>query len=103
MRWRYEQNTKTIRSIPENYWIASMDSWDGAVDHKANGELIARAPLLEEQVRILREASKALIDWMQDAESELGGPLKVGYKALVQKPVIVEKMRIALETTKEEV
>lgn len=44
MAWRYEKATKTIRSIPENYWIASMDSFDGAVDHEANGTLIAGAP-----------------------------------------------------------
>jgi hypothetical protein len=42
--WRYEPETKTIRSIPENYWIASMDSFDGALDHKSNANLIAAAP-----------------------------------------------------------
>ena len=44
MKWRYEESTKTIRSIPENYWIATMDSWDGAVNHAANPRLIAAAP-----------------------------------------------------------
>lgn len=44
--WRLEASTKTIRSVPANYWIASMDSWDGAVDHEANGRLIAAAPEL---------------------------------------------------------
>ena len=44
--WTYEESTKTIRSVPTNYWLATMDSWDGAVDHKANAELIARAPEL---------------------------------------------------------
>ncbi len=43
-QWRYEASTKTIRSVPENYWIASMDSWDGAVNHKSNARLIAAAP-----------------------------------------------------------
>lgn len=44
--WRFEASTKTIRSIPANYWLATMDSWDGAVDHKANATLIAAAPEL---------------------------------------------------------
>jgi hypothetical protein len=44
--WRYEEATKTIRSVPENYWIASMDSWDKAVDHKKSARLIAAAPEL---------------------------------------------------------
>lgn len=42
--WRYEASTKTIRSVPANYWLASMNSWDGAVDHDANAHLIAAAP-----------------------------------------------------------
>ena len=44
--WRYEPGTKTIRSVPANYWIASMDSWDGAANHEANARLIAAAPEL---------------------------------------------------------
>ncbi len=42
--WRYEQATKTIRSVPANYWLATMDSWDGAVNNEANAKLIAAAP-----------------------------------------------------------
>lgn len=42
--WRYEAATKTIRSVPANYWLATMDSWDGAVNHEANAKLIAAAP-----------------------------------------------------------
>jgi len=42
--WRYEASTKTIRSQPANYWLASMNSWDGAVDHDANARIIAAAP-----------------------------------------------------------
>jgi hypothetical protein len=42
--WRFEESTKTIRSIPQNHWIASMDSWDGAENHAANARLIAAAP-----------------------------------------------------------
>lgn len=42
--WIYESTTKTIRSTPTNYWLATMDSWDGAVDNEANARLIAVAP-----------------------------------------------------------
>lgn len=55
MKWRYEESTKTIRSIPENYWIATMDSWDGAVNHAANSRLIAAAPDMLEALNGLFE------------------------------------------------
>lgn len=42
--WIYEPSTKTIRARPSNYWLATMDSWDGAVNHEANARLIAAAP-----------------------------------------------------------
>lgn len=55
--WRYEESTKTIRSVPENYWLATMDSFDGAVNHQANAALIAAAPEMAEALRwLLREA-----------------------------------------------
>lgn len=41
--WRYEAGTKTIRAVPSNYWLATMDSWDGAVDNEANAAFICRA------------------------------------------------------------
>jgi len=44
--WIYEESTKTIRAVPSNYWLASMDSFDGAVDHAANARLIAAVPAL---------------------------------------------------------
>ena len=44
--WRFEESTKTIRAVPSNHWIATMDSWDSAVDHKKNAQLIAAAPEL---------------------------------------------------------
>ena len=54
MKWRYEEKTQTIRSVPENYWIATMVSWDAAVNHTANAKLIAAAP------ELLEAAKKAL-------------------------------------------
>jgi len=42
--WKYEPGTKTIRSVPANYWLATLDSWDGMVDNEANARLIAAAP-----------------------------------------------------------
>ena len=53
--WRYEAHTKTIRSEPSNYWLATMDSFDGAVDNESNARLIAAAPALV-------EALEAVID-----------------------------------------
>jgi hypothetical protein len=44
--WKHEKSTKTIRSAKENYWIATMNSWDGAVDTDANARLIAAAPTM---------------------------------------------------------
>jgi hypothetical protein len=41
--WRYEEGTKTIRSVPSNYWLATMNSFDGAVDNDANASLIVKA------------------------------------------------------------
>lgn len=55
--WRYEASTKTIRSIPTNYWLATMDSWDGAINNEANARLIASAPALAAMVRALRDAA----------------------------------------------
>jgi hypothetical protein len=51
-RWRYEDATKTIRTVPENYWVASMDSFESSVNHKANANLIALAPELLHMLRL---------------------------------------------------
>lgn len=63
-QWRYEPETKTIRSEPTNYWIASMNSFEGAVDHEANARLIAAAPELkqnaERNLYALKEALKLI-------------------------------------------
>lgn len=61
--WRYEATTKTIRSVPANYWLATMDSWDGAVNHAANAKLIAAAPEM-------LEALRAVLPWIYDDEPE---------------------------------
>lgn len=59
---RYEASTKTIRSVPENYWLASMDSFDGAPDHEANARIMAAS--FE-----VRAAAKALLDTMETPRS----------------------------------
>lgn len=51
--WRYERGTRTIRSVPENYWLATLDSWDGAVDNEANAPLMAAAPELAAELQRL--------------------------------------------------
>jgi hypothetical protein len=51
--WRYEESTKTVRSVPSNYWLATLDSWDKAVDHEANARLIAAAPDAIEVCRLV--------------------------------------------------
>lgn len=46
--FRYEPETQTIRSIPENYWIATVrdnkliifDSWDSAIEGRFNKVLL---------------------------------------------------------------
>lgn len=59
--WRYEASTKTIRSEPTNYWLASMNSWDGAVDHEANAALITAAPELAAENDRLRHTIRCAL------------------------------------------
>ena len=49
--WKYEKATGTIRHAITNHWIATMDSFDGAVNNEANGNLIACAPELFDALR----------------------------------------------------
>jgi hypothetical protein len=43
-RFRYERGSNTIRSVPESYWVATVqpdntlvfDSWDGAIKGRIN-------------------------------------------------------------------
>lgn len=37
----FEASTRTIRSVPEGYWLASANSWDGAVAHDATCTALA--------------------------------------------------------------
>jgi hypothetical protein len=55
MEWRYEPETKTIRSVPQNHWIATMDTFDGAENHETNAHLIAAAPELYAALKALAD------------------------------------------------
>lgn len=68
--WRYEAETKTIRSVPANYWLASMDSWDGAVDSVANARLIAAAPELLEALKEARQYAELKLEGFRREYSE---------------------------------
>lgn len=69
IRWVYEPETKTIRSKPGNHWIASMDSFDGAVDHEYSAKLIAAAPQLLEALRkIANAAASDLCEYVQEVD-----------------------------------
>lgn len=46
---KYSEYTGTIRSVPENYWVASVkngklvfDSWDGAVKGRINKTFVKK-------------------------------------------------------------
>jgi hypothetical protein len=64
--WVYSEQTKTIRSKKENYWLATMDSWDGSVNNAANARLISAAPDLlaacDEMLRTLVSPSRQLLE-----------------------------------------
>jgi hypothetical protein len=62
--WRYEAGTKTIRSVPANYWLATLDSWDGAVNNAANARVMAAAP----------ELLAVLVQAVEASEFSLSGP-----------------------------
>jgi gamma-glutamyl:cysteine ligase YbdK (ATP-grasp superfamily) len=66
--WRFEAGTKTIRSVPANYWIATVDSWDGSVNNQADGVLMAAAP---DMAAVLRDIAALLRDLGTDGKLAL--------------------------------
>ena len=73
--WKYEPATKTIRTSPENYWIATMDSFEGSVDHAANARLIAAAPELLAALKPLFEFCRSSVLNTSDIKLDFGGTL----------------------------
>lgn len=51
--WKYEAETKTIRSVHGNYWLATMNSWNSSINNEANAQLMASAPELLEALKAL--------------------------------------------------
>lgn len=70
--WRYEPGTKTIRTVPGNHWLATLDSWDGAIKHQndANGIAMAASPTLIQALQ-LAEATIRRLDRNQSAQGTL--------------------------------
>ena len=68
--WRYEAGTKTIRAARENYWLCSMDSFDGAVDHEANARLIAAAPELLAALMVLVDHAREAYPHFEDTRGQ---------------------------------
>jgi hypothetical protein len=44
--WFYDEGAKLIRARASGALVASMNSWDGAVNHEANAHVIAAAPCI---------------------------------------------------------
>lgn len=59
-RARYEASTRTIRSVPGNHWLASMDSWDGAINHEEMAHVFAAAPAMKKALEDLSAWCEAL-------------------------------------------
>lgn len=81
--WRFERGTSTIRSEPANYWLASMNSFDGAVNHEANARLIAAAPDLLEALKLAQLAVSELC-YEQDPANECWNVLQVVNSAIAK-------------------
>lgn len=56
--WRYEFETRTVRTVPGNHWLGTLDSWDGAVvrQRDANGALMAAAPDMLKELEAIAES-----------------------------------------------
>ena len=63
--WKYEPETRTIRSVPSNHWVASMNSWDGAEDHQANARIIAAAPDLLAALQLVYANAGESPEWIR--------------------------------------
>lgn len=76
--WRYEEVTKTIRAVPQNYWLATMDSWDGAVNNAANARLMAASPeLLAVLIQAVEASGFSLSGATDSRATEHGEPVWV--------------------------
>jgi len=72
-KWTYEPQTDTIRTVPQNYCVASLAGADAATDKLRNGEAIARVP---EMIAALRDA-------LRFVEGFEGDELQEGISALL--------------------
>ena len=61
--WKFESGT--IRSVPANYWLASMNSFEGAVNHEANARLIAAAPELLAALELIYANAGESPEWIR--------------------------------------
>lgn len=68
--WRFEESTKTVRTVLQNYWLVRLDSWDaGEVNHEANARLIAAAPDLLEALELALVATDGV--WEDKARAAI--------------------------------
>jgi hypothetical protein len=54
--WRWAAGSNTIRTQKGNYWIATVDSWDGCTNNEENAALIAAAPEMLEALQAIQAA-----------------------------------------------
>lgn len=81
--WLWQPSTRTIRSVPTNYWLATLDSWDGAVKphNDANGHLMAAAPALAEALRRLDGAVSEILSSRAEGDAPTAGDWEEAYLA----------------------
>ena len=102
--WTYESSTRTIRSQPTNYWLATMDSWDGAVNNEANARLIAAAPdllaALEALQTDLQKRRDAKYEGSMNARREI--PHLVDQQAIAEMDDLLIKANCAIAKARKE-